>query len=276
MIGQNDLKGVFIHSFIEGNKPLPRSILLTGSKGSGRKTFASWILSSVGLPLVIIGNKVDDIRELSSVCYKVVEPTYYLIPDIEQMSVAAQNALLKILEEPPNSVGFILTTVQEDLILSTIRSRCVMYYMDAYSEAEIDEYVNSKYSMTDELNAVLHSVCICPGDVDILINYDIADFGNYVETVFKNIGRVSGANSFKIANRLNVDDSQAKFDLVLFWRAFINMCIEHFAENPKKYMHGVTVTTTYMQDLRIKGLNKQMAVDNWILDIRKEWINADD
>ena len=49
----------------------------------------------------------------------------YIIPDAQYMNVQAQNAILKTIEEPPSyAVYFILTTDQE-LLLPTIRSRCV-------------------------------------------------------------------------------------------------------------------------------------------------------
>jgi DNA polymerase III subunit delta' len=48
----------------------------------------------------------------------------YIIEGAEQLSIEAANRLLKTLEEPPDQVTFILITVNEKLLLSTVVSRC--------------------------------------------------------------------------------------------------------------------------------------------------------
>lgn len=75
-------------------------------------------------------NGVDDIRDLRdetaytpSVCkYKV-----YIIDEVHMLSVAAFNALLKTLEEPPAHVIFILATTEIHKVPATILSRCQRY-----------------------------------------------------------------------------------------------------------------------------------------------------
>jgi len=71
--------------------------------------------------------RIDQIRELESFVFvgshrngnRVV-----LITEAEAMNTAAANALLKILEEPPSSVYFILVSSKSKTLLPTIRSRC--------------------------------------------------------------------------------------------------------------------------------------------------------
>ena len=50
----------------------------------------------------------------------------YIIRDAGAMNPAAQNALLKILEEPPSFVSLILAAESEAALLETVRSRCVL------------------------------------------------------------------------------------------------------------------------------------------------------
>ena len=50
----------------------------------------------------------------------------YIIPDAEKMTVQAQNAILKTIEEPPEYAVIILLTANEQALLETIRSRCVI------------------------------------------------------------------------------------------------------------------------------------------------------
>ena len=50
----------------------------------------------------------------------------YIIADADMMSVEAQNALLKTIEEPPEYAVIMLLTENAETLLPTIRSRCVM------------------------------------------------------------------------------------------------------------------------------------------------------
>lgn len=49
----------------------------------------------------------------------------YIIREADRLNIAAQNALLKALEEPPGHACFILCTTASDALLPTVRSRCV-------------------------------------------------------------------------------------------------------------------------------------------------------
>ena len=53
----------------------------------------------------------------------------YIIADADMMSVEAQNALLKTIEEPPEYAVIMLLTENAETLLPTIRSRCVMMKM---------------------------------------------------------------------------------------------------------------------------------------------------
>lgn len=61
----------------------------------------------------------------------------FIIRDIDKGMEAAQNKLLKTLEEPESNVYFILTTTNANLVLPTIRSRCVKTELAKLNENEI-------------------------------------------------------------------------------------------------------------------------------------------
>lgn len=49
----------------------------------------------------------------------------YIVRDAQTLSIGSQNAILKLLEEPPGSACFLLCTSNASVLLDTVRSRCV-------------------------------------------------------------------------------------------------------------------------------------------------------
>jgi DNA polymerase-3 subunit delta' len=72
---------------------------------------------------------VEDVREqlVGDVQIRPYNGKYkiYIIPDAEKMTVQAQNAILKTIEEPPSYAVILLLTTNSETLLDTIRSRCV-------------------------------------------------------------------------------------------------------------------------------------------------------
>ncbi len=72
-------------------------------------------------------NGVDQVRELrDNAIYRPARSRFkiYIIDEVHMLTVAAFNALLKILEEPPEHVKFIFATTEPNKVLPTIQSRC--------------------------------------------------------------------------------------------------------------------------------------------------------
>ncbi|MDO4731518.1 MAG: hypothetical protein Q4B14_05275, partial [Clostridia bacterium] len=80
---------------------------------------------------------VEKIREMKKDAY--VIPTegdtkVYVISSADNMTIQSQNAALKVLEEPPQGVFFILTCENSENLLETIRSRAQIFNIKAESE----------------------------------------------------------------------------------------------------------------------------------------------
>lgn len=72
--------------------------------------------------------QVDQIREMigqAQIMPNEADGKAFVIHEAETMNPSAQNALLKLLEEPPKGVVLILSTAAPAMLLPTIRSRCV-------------------------------------------------------------------------------------------------------------------------------------------------------
>src|SRR5262245_37749612 len=83
---------------------------------------------------------VDNIRELrESAKYAAARDRYkiFIIDEVHMLSTSAFNALLKILEEPPPHVVFIMATTERHKLPATILSRCQQFVFRTISPSEI-------------------------------------------------------------------------------------------------------------------------------------------
>ncbi len=158
VVGQDHITRTLCNAISSGR--IHHAFLFIGSRGIGKTTTARILakalncLSSSGPTVTPCGtcdncrsisegtnidvieidgasnNSVDDVREIrenvrmvpSSGRYKV-----YIIDEVHQLSIAAFNALLKTLEEPPPHAVFVLATTEAHKVPATIISRCQRY-----------------------------------------------------------------------------------------------------------------------------------------------------
>ncbi len=173
IIGQENLKRVLINSLNE--QQISHAYIFCGEDGLGKKTMAK-IFSKKLLcknmnksdckckSCMVFENEthpdffnikkdgnsigVDKIRQMQSQI--VVSPIYgakkiFLINDAEKLTKEAQNALLKIMEEPPHYVVIMLVTNNSNMLLETIRSRAIQYNFSKNTRDEVRKYLETKY-----------------------------------------------------------------------------------------------------------------------------------
>ena len=122
------------------NKSVPRFIIISGDIGSGRLTLAKIIIKMINAKGIIMGNSIAEVRETIENSYTITEPTCYIFRNADDMSTNAKNALLKVVEEPPNNAYFIMTVKNIDNMLGTIRSRGTVIKMEPYSRKELESF----------------------------------------------------------------------------------------------------------------------------------------
>ena len=89
-------------------------------------------------------DEVKDFREDMFLSSTEADKKIYVIDDAECMTVEAQNALLKVLEEPPSSVVILLLATECDRILTTIKSRAQYIAMTRFDEAALAEHIKAE------------------------------------------------------------------------------------------------------------------------------------
>lgn len=73
----------------------------------------------------------------------------YIVNEAEKMTVQAQNAILKTLEEPPGYAVLLLLTTNVNALLPTILSRCVVLNMKPVADEQIRKYLMEKLQIPD-------------------------------------------------------------------------------------------------------------------------------
>jgi len=102
-------------------------------------------------------NKVDFIRRIKEDVYTLPndgEYKVYIICRAEELTIEAQNALLKMLEEPPEDTVFLLTCRNRSALANTVVSRCVPIGLSTVSEAECAEALLSEDTDADTAMAM--------------------------------------------------------------------------------------------------------------------------
>ena len=79
----------------------------------------------------------------------------YIVPDAEKLTIPAQNALLKTLEEPPEYAVIILIANGLSAFLPTILSRCVVLQTRAVEEAQIARFLQREKELPEDQAMIL-------------------------------------------------------------------------------------------------------------------------
>ncbi|AKC60468.1 DNA polymerase III subunit gamma/tau [Blochmannia endosymbiont of Camponotus (Colobopsis) obliquus] len=170
VIGQQHVIKTITNSFLLGK--MHHAYLFSGVRGIGKTTiarlFAKGLSCTKGITInpcrecknccdiergcfidlievdAATRTKVEDIRDLlSNIQYMPVCGKFkiYLIDEVHMLSRHSFNALLKILEEPPEHIKFILLTTEKHKLPVTVLSRCLQLHLKALDVIQICDYL---------------------------------------------------------------------------------------------------------------------------------------
>lgn len=240
------------------NKSIPRFIIISGSEGSGRLTFAKIIIKMINAKGIIMGNSIAEVRETIENAYTITEPTCYIFRNADDMKNEAKNALLKVVEEPPNNAYFIMTVENIDNMLGTIKSRGTVISMEPYSKQDLE------------------SVC----DDDFILQYaiNIADTKrertelerteNCVLDVIAGLKAKSGTKILKATTQLRSKATETdKIDCLLFMLMLKAELLHHpelYNQNSLKHLVKCT------QELQRMSVNKKASIECMLVSLLEE------
>lgn len=270
MVGQKDILNNV--DFWIKTDTVPRFMIISGGKGSGKATLAKEISRRMQAYLIECELSVDAVREAVKNCYKCSAPTVYLFRDADKMSTAAKNAMLKITEEPPRQAHFIVSVLNSENMLETLRSRATNIQMSPYSADELDLFY---HDYTLKKNRLIREVCDVPGMMLELEKIDVEELLEFCNTIVDNIQKVTGVNAFKIVQRIRLKEDGTGHDPELFFHCMKHTLMQRITEDTEdteeqvKLARMLNITSKYHQEFNITGVKKDATLDMWVLEMRE-------
>lgn len=164
ILGHDNVKKQLKSDFEESK--VSHAYLFLGIEGIGKKTlaieFAKKLLNTDNLDTCVDYKYIEKLPEkkeiiVEQVRTKIVNDVYvapatgdykvYIVNDAHLLNTAAQNALLKTLEEPPKYVVIILVSNNEKALLTTVLSRVKKVNFNRLSNNDIEALLANKYNL---------------------------------------------------------------------------------------------------------------------------------
>lgn len=168
---------------------------------------------------------IDEIRQqlILDVDVKPYSSQYkiYLIPEADKMTLQAQNALLKTIEEPPSYAVILLMTENIDGLLPTIQSRCIRLDMKVVDDALVKNYLMEHLQIPDyqaEIDASFAQGSIGRAK-EAATSEDFAHMTENVLRILKNVDQMEVFELVDTAKELSQEKQNINdyLDLMIFW-----------------------------------------------------------
>ena len=168
---------------------------------------------------------VDEIREqlCNTMDIKPFSSPYkiYLVPEAEKMTEAAQNALLKTIEEPPEYGIVILMTSNISALLPTIQSRCLTMEFRPLSTVVVESYVKEHCQVPDYQARA--SAAFAQGNLGKAMRYakseDFIERKDHIISLLRHVEQMDLSEMLAVIKDLGTrkDEVSDYIDLMVLW-----------------------------------------------------------
>lgn len=208
--------------------------------------------------------KIDEIRTLTEKVIEkpiISEKKVYIINNAETMTPEAQNCLLKTLEEPPEFVVIILVSSNDNLILNTIKSRCMTLKFNNIDDDLIKKYIEENLEYGELSDTLLSYI---NGSIGKAIKLkDVKDKYTEIENYLKKVTSLDIVD-FLYYGKIIYDKENIN-DIL----NYIIVCLYSNSKDNVNYIYAIEHVNKC--SLRLKSnSNFDMCIDNMLMGIWEE------
>ena len=248
---------------------IPQSILIVGEKGMGKRCIVEKICEKKHIlhSFEVSGELSKDfIDEL----YITNMPTLILF-DLVSLANGKrieliENALLKLLEEPPKYVTIVILAESKSGILDTIINRCQIWELEPYSARELRQLSTLLTGVSDE---VLEQVVKTPYNMSYLDPNKLSMTADLATKIITKITQANISNLLSISTKVNFGDENDKIDIYLLVDYISYLFMRYSIDfGNSKFINGLKLTHELKNNLSILGINKRHLFEGYLLDLR--------
>lgn len=141
---------------------IPHAFLFTGPSGCGKTTLARLTADALGVFGTINYRElnssdfrgIDTIREIKSMYHSAPAPPgkyrVWMMDEVHQLTKDAQEAILKMLEEPPEHVVFLLCTTEPEKLKDTVKRRCARIQLAPLQDDDLESLLGGVLESIDK------------------------------------------------------------------------------------------------------------------------------
>lgn len=138
-----------------------------------------------------------------------------IVDEADRLNRNSANALLKVLEEPPDRTLLVLITEMPGRLMPTIRSRCRRLTLSPLSDQEMAAWLEHSQHQTDDADrdGLLALANGSPGRLVKLIETDALTAAKTLDSILSSPGQMDWGSVHKLSESLARPDAEARYEL---------------------------------------------------------------
>jgi hypothetical protein len=241
---------------------MPRTILLLGEYGCGKRTLIEYICGKFRLESEDISDKLtlEYIEEIN----QRVNPTMYII-DCSKLTVKNENVILKFLEEPLKNSFIILKAESRYSIIPTVLNRCQVWEFESYPQAYLDSLI-SQYGFGNK--DIVVEVANTPGKIHEYKDYPLYDMIALAYKVFNSMPVANFANVLTIGRFIAFKNEKDKYDFNLFLSILLVVSKRLVIDGHPKGYEIYELTRKLNNNKYLFSADKKSLFDNYLIELK--------
>lgn len=210
------------------------------------------------------GLKIADIRSITE---KVIEKPIlsdrkvYIINDSEMLNTESQNCILKTLEEPPEFVTFILISSNDNMLLNTIKSRCMTIKFKDIPEDVLEKFA---IEIVGYENLTKNQIKSFKGSIANCIKFkENSEKYLQIENLIKDLSKKDIIDI--MLNAKIIYDKENIYDIL----DYIIVCLYEISKENRNYLNCIFHVNKCITKLKANA-NFDMSIDTLLFDMYEE------